>query len=71
MIAAGKNNGGTSAELAAAIIVAELDASPAGAWNLTVDVDDTTDTIRIRATGEAATTIDWRVQYEVITEDNT
>jgi hypothetical protein len=69
--AAGKNNGGTSAELAAAIIVAELDASPAGAWNLTVDVDDATDTIRIRATGEAATTIDWRVQYEVITEDNT
>lgn len=68
-IAAGKNNGGTSAELASAVID-KLDASPAGAWDFTIDVDDTGDDLRLRVTGEAATTIDWRIQYEVITEDN-
>jgi hypothetical protein len=67
--AAGKNNGGTSAELASAVID-KLDASPASAWDFTIDVDDTGDNLRLRVTGEAATTIDWRIQYEVITEDN-
>jgi hypothetical protein len=69
-VAQGKNNGGTSAEGASAPVIDKLDASPAGAWDFDVDVDDTTDTIRLRVTGEAATTIDWKVQYEVITEDN-
>jgi hypothetical protein len=35
---------------------------------LTIDADDTGDTIRIRATGIAATTIDWRVEYDTTTE---
>lgn len=65
--AAGQNNGGTSAQLAAASITV-LDGSGAGAWTLAIDVDDTTDTIRLRVTGEAATTINWTVQYEIITE---
>ena len=65
-----KNNGGSSAE-AAGPVIDKYDASPSSAWDIDADVDDTTDVIRIRATGEAATNIDWRVQYQVITEDNT
>lgn len=68
--ASAKNNGGTSAELASPTIT-KHDASPAGAWDFLIDVDDTGDDLRLRVIGEAATTIDWRVQYEVITEDNT
>lgn len=68
-IAAGKNNGGTSAQLAAASIT-KLDGDGGNTWDVTIDVDDTGDDIRIRVTGQAATTIDWRVQYETITEDN-
>lgn len=67
---AGKNNGGTSAILATAI-VDTYDGDGGNSWAFTADVDDTTDTIRLRVTGQAATTIDWRVQYEVVTEDNT
>lgn len=67
--AAGKNNGGSSAALASAIID-KLDGSGGGSWDFTIDVDDTGDDLRLRVTGEAATTIDWRIQYEIITEDN-
>ena len=35
---------------------------------MTIDRDDATDVIRIRATGIAATTIDWRVETDVVTE---
>ena len=66
-IAAGKNNGGTSAEIAAASIT-KLDGDGGNSWDVTIDVDDTTDAIRIRVTGQSATTIDWTVQYETITE---
>ena len=65
---AAKNNGGTSAELAAPIIDT-YDASPANAWS--VDADVSGNDIRLLVNGEAATTIDWRIEYEVITEDNT
>jgi len=64
--AAGKNNGGTSAELAAE--VKDTIDGAAGAWSFDIDVDDTTDTIRLRVTGAAATTVNWTVQYETITE---
>jgi hypothetical protein len=65
--AAGKNNGGTSAQLAAASITT-IDGDGGNAWAVTIDVDDTTDAIRIRVTGQAATTINWTVKYETITE---
>lgn len=35
-------------------------------WVVDVDIDDTTDVIRIRVTGEASTTIDWQVEYKTI-----
>ena len=69
-VAQGKNNGGTSSEGAGAPIIDKLIADGGGSWDFDVDVDDSTDTIRMRVDGEAATTIDWRIQYEVITEDN-
>ncbi len=37
-------------------------------YALTIDADDTGDTLRIRATGIAATTIDWRISYETVVE---
>ena len=37
-------------------------------WTLTIDVDDTTDVIRLRANGAGSTTIDWRLRYETIEE---
>lgn len=40
----------------------------ANGWTVTFDVDDTTDVMRIRANGAGATTIDWKLRYEVITE---
>lgn len=37
-------------------------------YALTIDADDTGDTLRIRATGIAATTIDWRISFETVVE---
>jgi len=37
-------------------------------YALDIDVDDASDTMRIRVTGIAATTIDWRVEYETTEE---
>lgn len=37
-------------------------------WTVTADADDTGDTIRLRANGAGATTIDWRVEYEITVE---
>jgi hypothetical protein len=68
-IAAGKNNGGTSAEIAADIF--DLLDNTTAKYVFSIDVDDTGDDIRLRVNGAAGETVDWRIQYEVITEDNT
>ncbi len=67
---AAKNDGGTTALLAAASITT-IDGDGGNSWAVTIDADDTGDDLRIRVAGQGSTTIDWRVQYEIITEDNT
>lgn len=63
-VATAVNIAGTSSLVGSATITT----MGAEAWSLTIDVDDTTDVMRIRANGVAATTIDWRVKYETVVE---
>lgn len=59
------NNGGTTTFDGR--VVDTLDDNGNG-WKLDIDADDTSDTLRVRITGAGATTIDWRVEYDLTTE---
>lgn len=64
IIAVGNNIGGTSAIVGAAAAVATIESNAALA--ATIDVDNTTDTARVRVTGIAATNLRWFVGVEVL-----
>ena len=59
-----RNEAGTSSALSASIT--KVNDAGASTWDVTVDADDTGDTWRIRATGQAAHTIDWTLRYRTI-----
>lgn len=59
------NNGGTTTLDGRVVDILDDNAN---GWTVDIDADDTGDTIRIRVTGAGGTTIDWRVQYEIVTE---
>ena len=65
MTGAGHNAAGTS--VLDGRIIDTMDDNANG-YTLDIDVDDGADEIRIRVTGIAATTIDWRVEYEFTEE---
>ncbi len=60
-----RNEAGTSTA-GIAIVEKVSNGGSSTAWDITVDADDTGDTWRIRATGEAAHTIDWTLRYRNI-----
>jgi hypothetical protein len=59
------NQGGTTAIVGSDIVDRTEDAG-ATAWVVTVAADDTTDALTVDVTGEAAHTIDWKVNVEIL-----
>lgn len=62
--ATAKNNGGTSG-----LVVSQTkwhEKEDQAGWECIIDVDDTADSIRVRVTGAAATTINWSVTLDIV-----
>ena len=58
-----RNFGGTTS-FAGTVVTDRTDTSGASAWAITITADDTTDALTVDVTGEAAHTIDWKVNVE-------
>jgi hypothetical protein len=61
-----RNEGGTSALVGTPVAENHKDAG-AAAWSVAMDADDVGDNLRIRVTGEASHTIDWKGRYRIMT----
>ena len=60
-----RNQGGTTA-LVGSTITDRTDDAGATTWVITVSADDTGDNLAVEVTGEAAHTIDWKVNVEIL-----
>lgn len=69
VLGSASNTGGTTRLNGFIVNIArdETDSPGVADWDIDVDIDDTTDVIRVRVTGEAATTIDWQGNLTSIT----
>jgi hypothetical protein len=69
VLGSASNTGGTTRLNGFIVDIARDEADSPGVadWDIDVDIDDTADTIRVRVTGEAATTIDWQGNLASIT----
>ena len=66
VLGAGENTAGTTADVAAAAVLARVAAAGAGTWTIAAIADDTADAVLVDITGEAAHTIDWKVKVTVM-----
>jgi len=67
ILAGGANTAGTSRAQGKKVTeLSEIGSSPESSWVVDVIVDDTTDGIIVQVKGEAAKTINWEFQYEII-----